>query len=53
VAYIRLLHLHGSATPALRDTGRRLVEQHLDFFLAAVFGTVLDGQDASKSERGS
>jgi AcrR family transcriptional regulator len=39
VAYIRLLHLHGSATPALRDTGRRLVEQHLDFFLAAVFGT--------------
>ena len=38
VAYIRLLHLHGSATPALRDTGRRLVNQHLDFFLAAVFG---------------
>jgi AcrR family transcriptional regulator len=44
VAYIRLLYLHGSAPPALRRVGRQLVEQHLDFFIAAVFGTAPDGQ---------
>lgn len=54
VAYIRLLHLHGSATPDLRQAGHRLVEQHLDFFLATVFGTALDGQaTTSKPERSS
>jgi AcrR family transcriptional regulator len=47
VAYIRLLHLNGSASPALRRAGRRLVEQHLDFFLAAVFGTIPDDQAAT------
>ena len=52
VAYVRLLHLHGSAPPALRRAGRRLVQQHLDFFLAAVFGTAPDGQTTtSKPER--
>ena len=51
VAYIRLLHLHGSASLALRRAGRRLVNQHLDFFLAAVFGTTPDGQAASRPER--
>jgi AcrR family transcriptional regulator len=56
VAYVRLLHLHGSASPALRRAGRRLVQQHLDFFLAAVFGTAPDGQattTTSKPERSS
>jgi hypothetical protein len=54
VAYIRLLRLHGSASPALRHVGRRLVEQHLDFFLVAVFGTASDGKTAtSKLERSS
>jgi len=54
VAYVRLLYLHGSASPALRRAGRRLVEQHLDFFLAAVFGTTPDGQiTTSKLERSS
>jgi hypothetical protein len=52
VAYIRLLHLHGSASPALRRAGRRLVQQHLDFFLATVFGTTPDDQaTTSKPER--
>jgi AcrR family transcriptional regulator len=52
IAYIRLLHLHGSATPDLRQAGHRLVEQHLDFFLATVFGTAPDGQaTTSKPER--
>jgi AcrR family transcriptional regulator len=52
VAYVRLLHLHGSASPALRRAGRRLVEQHLDFFLATVFGIAPDDQaTTSKPER--
>jgi hypothetical protein len=52
VAYVRLLHLHGSASPALRRAGRRLVRQHLDFFLATVFGTAPDSQaTTSKPER--
>lgn len=54
MAYIRLLYPHGSASLALRHVGRRLVEQHLDFFLAAVFGTAPDGQTTtSKLERSS
>jgi hypothetical protein len=52
VVYIRLLHLLGSASPALRRAGRRLVQQHLDFFLATVFGTTPDDQaTTSKPER--
>jgi AcrR family transcriptional regulator len=56
VAYIRLLHLHGSASPALRRAGRRLVDQHLDFFLTTLFAPVPDGRAASttgKPERSS
>jgi AcrR family transcriptional regulator len=52
VAYIRLLHLHGSASPALRRAGRRLVQQHLDFFLATVFALAPDDQATTgKPER--
>jgi hypothetical protein len=52
VAYVRLLYLHGSASPAMRRTGRRLVQQHLDFFLATVFAPALDDRAAtSKPER--
>jgi hypothetical protein len=57
VAYIRLLHLHGSASPALRRAGRRLVDQHLDFFLTTVFAPVPDGRATTtttgKPERSS
>jgi AcrR family transcriptional regulator len=52
VAYVRLLHLHGSASPALRRAGWRLAEEHLDFFLAAVFGTApADQASTGKPER--
>jgi AcrR family transcriptional regulator len=52
VAYVRLLYLHGSASPAMRRAGRRLVQQHLDFFLATVFAPATDDRAAtSKPER--
>ncbi len=37
VALIRILHLNEASTPAQREYGRQLVEQHLAFFLDAVF----------------
>ena len=53
MAYVRLLHLHGSASPALRVAGRRLAAQHLDYFLAVVFGTTPDGQVATGKLQGT
>lgn len=34
VAYIRLLYLHWQATDAERRAGRRLTEQHVEYFIA-------------------
>lgn len=54
MAYIRLLYLHGSASPALRRAGRRLVDQHLDYFLATVFAPAVEGRATTgKPERSS
>jgi AcrR family transcriptional regulator len=36
-AFVQLLYLHADATPATRRDGHRLVRQHLDYFIAAVF----------------
>src|SRR6266496_5425532 len=33
---VRVLYFHGQATEAERLAGRRVAEQHLDFFLAAL-----------------